>query len=165
LVTPGDADDTGDWTEEVWRPPFTVVDCEGDFDTEENGDLDEADAEPAVDEEPEPEVLGFEGLEGSEGAVPEGASPEDPDSEPKDVDPEVEPVELEPVVPEELVDPEEPVDPVEPVDPEDVAPPPTLATSLANSDNCLGRSELLSDTSDMYTAATPLLSSCEMTVL
>jgi hypothetical protein len=79
-----------------------------------------------VDEgsEPEPDVLGVEGVERPEEAPP----PEEPDSglEPGDVDPEVVPEPaVEPVEP--PVEPvEPPVEPVElelvPVDPEDVTP-------------------------------------------
>jgi len=111
--------------------------------------------DPVLDEKAE--ELGLEGSEGLDGLFSA-----DPEFDPEDVEPEDGPPEDEPpLLPEEL----DPVD-VEPVegDPED-EPPPTLDTSVTNSDSWTGRSELLSATSDMYTAATPRLSSCDMTVL
>jgi len=167
LVPPegGEEEELEPWglAEDVARLPFNAVDCvEAPFEGED-GEPDEEGEEPAFEEgaeEAEPEDLGFEGLEG--GLLPE----EDPEEAfPEDADPE----EVEPpdVVPEEDDDPD--VDPEdedpEDEDPEDVELPPAPATSLTNSDNWTGRSETLSDTSDMYTASTPRLSSCDITAL
>jgi len=121
------ADEPGeDCPEEVARPPSAGVDCDEDFEIEEDGGLGDADGEPALDEESEPaEELGLEGLEDTDPPLFEPEEPSEPEVEP--LDPEVEPVEL-PVELEDVLPPEFPGG----VEPEDDDPP---ATSLTNSES------------------------------
>jgi len=131
LETPEDGKDADDWTEEVARLPFTVVDFEEAPDAEEEGDFEADDGDPLTELDVDSEEAEELGLDESEGLLV------DPDVEPE-VDPEeVEPEEFEPeefepedVVPEVLpeVDPED-------VDPEDVELPPVPAISLTNSES------------------------------
>jgi len=150
-------DDIAGWPAVVVISPFTTDWFGAAPDPVDAEDLDGEADDPVLDGEAEELVLeGSEGLDGLFSVDPEF---EDPGLEfdPEEVVPEDDaPEDVPPLLPEDVAPVEE--------DPED-EPPPTLETSVTNSDDWTGRFELLSEASDMYTAATPRLSSCDMTVL